>query len=270
MIPSADVVAWRRMAPWADDGMVEQDLVLTRALVDIFSDRTLALGLAFRGGTALQKLVLPAPRRYSEDLDLVQVEPGPIGAILDRIRERLDLWLGEPTRDLAGATVTLLYRFPSEIPPTRRLRLKVEINTREHFTVYGHVLRPLEVTSRWFSGRAGIRTYGLNELLATKLRALYQRRRGRDLFDLWDGRTRGEVDPGKVVEAFGAYLKREGLRVTRAEFERNLAAKARDRAFLGEVRPMLAPGVEYDPLAGLDLVRREFIERLPGEGWKGR
>ena len=48
------------------------------------------------------------------------------------------------------------------------------------------------------------------------------------------------------------------------------AAKARDRAFLGEVRPMLAPGVEYDPPAALDLVRRDFIERLPGEGWRGR
>ncbi len=33
---------------------------------------------------------------------------------------------------------------------------------------------------------------------------------------------------------------------------------------------MLAPGVEYDPLAALDLVRREFIERLPGEAWRGR
>lgn len=270
MIPSADVVAWRQVVPWADDGIVEQDLVLTRALVEIFSDGTLASRLAFRGGTALQKLVLPPPRRYSEDMDLVQVEPSPIGAIVDRIRARLDPWLGEPTRDLAKATVTLLYRFQSEIPPTRRLRLKVETNTREHFTVYGHVVRPLEVTSRWFSGGADIRTYELDELLATKLRALYQRRRGRDLFDLWDGRTRGEVDPGKVVKAFGAYLDREGRRVTRAEFERNLAAKARDKAFLGEVRPMLAPGVEYDPLAALDLVRREFIERLPGEGWRGR
>lgn len=270
MIPSADIVAWRRTAPWADDGMVEQDLVVTRALVEIFSDATMAAGLAFRGGTALQKLVLAPPHRYSEDLDLVQVEPGPIGTVLDQIRTRLDPWLGEPTRDRAEASVTLLYRFESEIPPTRLLRLKVEINTREHFTMYGHVLRPLEVNSRWFGGRADICTYGLDELLGTKLRALYQRRRGRDLFDLWDARTRGEVDPGKVITAFAAYLAREGLRVTRAEFEQNLIAKARDRAFLGEVRPMLAPDVDYDPLAALDFVRREFIEHLPEEGWKGR
>jgi hypothetical protein len=108
----------------------------------------------------------------------------------------------------------------------------------------------------------------LDELLATKLRALYQRRRGRDLFDLWEAMRRAQVDPARVVAAFQAYLKAEGLRITRAEFERNLSAKARDRAFLGEVKPMLAPGVDYDPDAALDLVRRDLIERLPGAPWK--
>ncbi len=270
MIPQADIVAWRQVVPWADDGMVEQDLVLSRALVEIFSDPTAAAGLAFRGGTALHKLVLLPSSRYSEDIDLVQVRPGPIGALLDAIRRRLDPWLGEPSRDQSDTGVTILYRFESEIPPVRRLRLKVEIHTREHFAVYGYVMRPLAVASRWFSGRSDIRTYELDELLATKLRALYQRRRGRDLFDLWEAKRRAHVDPARVVAACQAYLKAEGLQVTQAEFERNLAAKARDRAFLGDVRPMLAPWLEYDPLAALDLVRREFVERLPGAPWKGR
>ena len=193
-----------------------------------------------------------------------------IGTLLDAVRTRLDSWLGEPTRDQSGTSVTILYRFESEIPPVRRLRLKVEIHTREHFAVYGHVMRPVTVASRWFNGRADIRSYELDELLATKLRALYQRRRGRDLFDLWEASRRARVDPARVVAAFHAYLKAEGIRVTRAEFERNLAAKARDRAFLGEVRPMLAPGLDYDPRAALDLVRQEIAERLPGARWKGR
>src|SRR2546422_396219 len=72
VIPQADIIAWRRVAPWPDDGMVEQDLVLSRALVEIFSDTTLAHGLAFRED--LHKLVLAPPSRYSEDLDFVQVE----------------------------------------------------------------------------------------------------------------------------------------------------------------------------------------------------
>jgi len=249
--------------------MVEQDLVLSRALVDIFSEARLARAVALRGGTALHKLMLDSPGRYSEDLDLVQTEAGPIGPVLDAIRARLDPWLGAPTRDQAASSVTLLYRFESEIPPVRRLRLKVEINTREHFSVHGYLERPFSVASRWFSGPAAVSTYLLDELLATKLRALYQRRRGRDLFDLWDARTRGRVNPARVAETFQAYLRADELRISRAEFERNLAGKARSRAFLSEVSGMLAPGIAYDAEAALALVRRDFIERLSGAGWKG-
>ncbi len=269
MIPQADIIAWRRVAPWADDGMVEQDLVLSRAIVEIFSDPALAQALAFRGGTALHKVVLAPPSRYSEDLDLVQVEAGPIGAVLNPIRARLDPWLGKPTWEHAASTVTLLYRFASEIPPVRRLRLKIEINTREHFTVYGHQTRRLVVDSRWFAASADVRTFHLDELLGTKLRALYQRRYGRDLFDLWDARRRGDVNPARVIEVFQAYLGAGDLRVTRAEFERNLAAKARNRLFIEEVTPLLAPGIDYDARVALNFVEREFIERLPGGAWKG-
>ena len=184
--------------------------------------------------------------------------------------ERVDGWLGEPRRDHAEGTITLLYRLNSEIPPTRPLRLKVEINTREHFAVFGHVIKPFAVQSRWFEARARIRTYSVDELLATKLRALYQRRRGRDLFDLWDALTRAAVDPERVIEAFRAYLERGGARISRAEFERNFARKAHDRAFLDEGRALLAADVEYDPREAVELIRRKLIQRLPGEPWKGR
>ena len=107
MIPQADIIAWRRVAPWGDDGMVEQDLVLSRALVGIFSDAAIAHGLALR-----------------------------------------------------------------------------------------------------------VRTFHLDELLGTKLRALYQRRRGRDLFDLWDASRRGDVNPVRAIEAFQGYLKTEDLQVS--------------------------------------------------------
>jgi predicted nucleotidyltransferase component of viral defense system len=262
VIPQAAIVAWRAVAPWADDAFVEQDLVLSRALVELFTEPTLARGLAFRGGTALHKLFLAPPSRYSEDLDLVQVKAGPIGPILTIIRGRLDSWLGEPRRDQAEATVTLTYRFRSEVPPVRPLRLKVEINTREHFVVHGYLQRPFAVASRWFTGAAKIQTFVVDELLATKLRALYQRRRGRDLFDLWVAWHGTQVDAARVVATFGKYLHAQGLKVTRAQFERNFAAKARDRAFLDEPRPLLAPGVEYDAEAAVALVRERLLVHL--------
>lgn len=147
---------------------------------------------------------------------MVQIQAGPIGGLLDAIRTRLDPWLGEPSRDQAASTITLLYRFASEIPPVRRLRLKVEINTREHAAMFEHVTRPLAVESRWFSGHVDVQTFELDELLATKLRALYQRRRGRDLFDLWDACRRGAVNPARVIEAFQAYLGADSLRMPHA------------------------------------------------------
>ena len=83
MFPQVDIVRWRAVAPWADDDDVEQDLVITLALFDIFRDESLKQALAFRGGTALHKLHLPPAARYSEDVDLVQREPGPSGPTLD-------------------------------------------------------------------------------------------------------------------------------------------------------------------------------------------
>ena len=65
-------------------------------------------------------------------------------------------------------------------------------------------------------------------------------------------------------------METEGQRVTRAQFGRDLAEKAQDQAFLAEVQPMLAPGMAYEPLVALEMVRQEFVERLPGAPWKGR
>jgi len=49
-----------------------------------------------------------------------------------------------------------------------------------------------------------ISTYELDGLLGTKPRALYQRKKGRDLFDLAVALAQDVVDPDRVVEAFGA------------------------------------------------------------------
>jgi hypothetical protein len=137
VIPEAAITYWRNIAPWPQDAQVEQDLILSRALVEIFQEPVLSKGLLLRGGTALHKLLVRPARRYSEDIDLVQAAPGPIGPILDAIRARLDPVLGAPRRERNPDNVTLRYRMESEIPPVTPLRLKVEINTREHFSVFG-------------------------------------------------------------------------------------------------------------------------------------
>ena len=96
MIPFDYITEWRAQAPWTTEVQVEQDLVLSRVLVELFSQEILRREVAFRGGTALHKLFLDAPERYSEDIDLVQIPAEPIGGALDAIRRALDPWLGKP------------------------------------------------------------------------------------------------------------------------------------------------------------------------------
>ncbi len=122
MIPRAHITAWRTRAPWPSNEQVEQDLVLSRALVAIFLHPVVAECAVFRGGTALHKLFLEAPGRYSEDIDLVQLNPGPIGELVDAIREALDPWLGNPRWKQGAGRFTLGYRFDTSFEPSRPLR----------------------------------------------------------------------------------------------------------------------------------------------------
>ena len=264
MIPRDYITEWRQSAPWVDDAQIEQDLVISRALVELFSNPTIAKALAFRGGTALYKLHVTPALRYSEDIDLVQVRAESAGPLMDAMRAVLDPWLGAPRWKQTEGRVTFVYRFLSEAAPPLPMRLKVEINTREHFAVHGFIEQPFAVQSRWFRGSCRIQTYTLDELLATKLRALYQRRKGRDLFDLEAGLNQPGVDPARIADAFLRYMEHGGHRISRAQFQQNLDAKLADATFMADMSPLLAGGQRWDPIRAATRVSGELILRLPG------
>lgn len=165
MIPEAFITHWRNVAPWPQDSQVEQDLILSRALVEIFHHPSISSTICLRGGTALHKLYIPLRLRYSEDIDLVQTVAGPIGPLLNATRSLLDPLLGKPTWGRKADSVTVQYRMVSEISPVKPIRLKIEINTREHFHVFPLKNVSLSIDSPWFKGRADIRTYCIEELL---------------------------------------------------------------------------------------------------------
>lgn len=269
MIPRLTLTAWRSKAPWPFDALVEQDLVISRALVEIFRDPLIQSSLAFRGGTALHKLWAPVPGRYSEDIDLVQIDAGPIGPLLDAIRATLDPWLGVPKRKRGPGRVTLIYRFSTTSRPVQPLRLKLEINSREHFSALGFRHEPFEIRSPWFSGQTEITTYELDELLGTKLRALYQRKKGRDLFDLWWAKDHAEFHSKRIVTCFQRYLEESDQRISRAEFEANLSAKTQDAMFRVDLRPLLPRGIDWDIGRAAQFALTSLIVHLPGTSWKG-
>jgi predicted nucleotidyltransferase component of viral defense system len=68
MIPYNTITAWGVSHPWPTREQIEQDMLLSKAICDIFNNDILANELVFRGGTALNKLILKEPYRYSEDL----------------------------------------------------------------------------------------------------------------------------------------------------------------------------------------------------------
>ncbi len=131
MIPTAFLQAWSAKAPWPDLRQVEQDLIISRALCDLFNAPALKDKIAFRGGTAIHKLLFKQPLRYSEDIDLVQIQAEPIGATVDAIREALS-WLGRCQREQAGHSMHLVFKFTPEVDSQTTLKLKVNQHTRAH------------------------------------------------------------------------------------------------------------------------------------------
>jgi predicted nucleotidyltransferase component of viral defense system len=184
MIPLGAITAWSNKVPWINPHFVEQDLLLCRVLTELYNDGPLSSKLAFRGGTAIHKLYLCPQPRFSEDIDLVQVTPEPIGKVLNRIREVFS-FLGVPNIKQKQSNNTIVFRYYSESLPITNLRIKIEINCQEHLNVRGLALVPFEVQNPWFTGNCSIVTFTIDELIGTKFRALYQRKKGRDLFDIY-------------------------------------------------------------------------------------
>jgi hypothetical protein len=112
MIPRLNITAWGQTVPWVDERQVEQDLIISRAIIELFNDPFLKDQLRFRGGTALNKLHLPEPLRYSEDIDLVRTTAGPIGPVLDAVRRILQPWMGQAQFDQSPVAPKLRFRIP--------------------------------------------------------------------------------------------------------------------------------------------------------------
>ncbi len=262
MINPSFINEWNYDHPWISPAMVEQDLIISRVLVAIFSDAWLSEQMAFCGGTALHKLHFSPPARYSEDIDLVQIEPGPMRKTMDHLREALS-FLGEPSTKRSTLGHRLIYRFETGIRPFMPMRLKVEINCREHFHTLPDVHIPFHVKNSWFTGEALVHTYQLDELLGTKLRALYQRKKGRDLFDVDYALNHATINPHAVLLSFCQYMKGSASSIpTEREFLLNMDEKMKDESFLNDTRPILRPSIDFSPTQAYERVKERLLSRL--------
>lgn len=268
MIPLAHIQQWMARAPWPDARQVEQDLIICRAICDLFNSQDLRGKIAFRGGTAINKLLFGRPLRYSEDIDLVQTHQAPTGPIIDGVKNALS-WLGSCNRTQAQHSTHLGFKFMPETGGGA-LKLKVEINTREHASLQNLRTYPFEVISDWYTAATDIVSFEPEELFGTKLRALLQREKNRDLFDLNEGLIRIGLDRGRVIACFQHYLAVQGQLISRANAEERMLRKL-NRSLTEDIAPLLPPGVVFDDaaaIAAFGRVWQELIACIPGESWK--
>jgi predicted nucleotidyltransferase component of viral defense system len=262
MIPERAIIEWREYVPWIKEIMIEQDLIICRALVAIYNDEFLSSRLAFRGGTALHKLYLSPQPRYSEDIDLVQIQSENVGVILDKLREVLS-FLGKPIIKQKRNNNTMVFRVDSTFPPIIPIRLKVEINCKEHFNVLGLVKVPFEVKNQWFNGKCEITTYQLDELVGTKLRALYQRKKGRDLFDLQKALENPNLNTDNVIKCYHKYISfSDGESPSSTVYSANMNEKMQEDIFLNDTQTLLRPSLTFNAQAAYEVVKRELIEKI--------
>lgn len=257
MIPPAFVTEWSSVVPWPTPSQVEQDLVLSRLIVEIARTPLLGEELVFRGGTCLHKLFLGSARRYSEDLDYVRVSPGPIKPITAALTD-LGEALGFEVRTQIRRFPKIVFRERTEDRPG--MRVKIEINTHERSPARPHVLRRHTVNSRWFTGSARVLTFEIAELVGTKPRALYQRRKGRDLFDLWLALTELDVNPDEILSCFEPY-RPAGLTAHLAV--KNLRQKLLDDDFRSDIDGLVDPSFDgYEIDVAADLVIDTILSKL--------
>ena len=269
MIPAGNIQAWSTSAPWPQSEQVEQDLIICRALCELFSSPGLAGKIAFRGGTAIHKLLFDRPLRYSEDIDLVQLQDEGIGPTVDAVREAL-AWLGNVSRDRAAHSMHLVFRFQPEAAQQTTLKLKIEINTREQRSALATRQYPFAVANDWFQGGADIVSFEPEELFGTKLRALLQRNKNRDLFDLHIGLEQLGMDLDRIVGCFDHYLALSETPISRAAAEQRMLAKLQ-RSLIEDVTPLLPAGVtftEAEALGAFEQVWMDLIVRIQGAAWR--
>jgi predicted nucleotidyltransferase component of viral defense system len=273
-----DILAHQTAVPWPTQRQVEQDLILCRAMAALFNDRFLRTQIAMRGGTLLHKVHLAPASRYSEDIDLVVFGNRPEEHIRKALRRVLVDVVGNPKTSVWDAlglairntvkpsrVLRMTYSVPSISEPGTTLDIVVEANVTERTPHRQIVEIPFEFSFRDAPVKTLINGYEIHEMLGTKMRALFQRRRGRDLFDLYWALTLANppIDPAAIIESFQHYLRKEGNAAGRAEFIGILEAHLGDRGFCSDMDQLLRTGANYDAQKAGEYVKAKLLKLLP-------
>lgn len=186
-----------RVTEWGlTEEVVEKDYVLGWLLAGIGAHPVLGTTWVFKGGTCLKKCFIET-YRFSEDLDFTVVEGGPLAPddLLPVLREMLEGVEEQSGIQLTGrdpvvklrsggrsAEGRIYYRGPRNTPGEARVKLDLTYDELvDQPTVERLVAHAYEDQ---LPAPARVRCYSFAEVFAEKLRALGQRTRPRDLYDV--------------------------------------------------------------------------------------
>ena len=125
-----------------------------------------------------------------------------------------------------------------------------------------HVLstKGFSVNTGWFKGSCNISTYHLEEMIGTKIRALYQRRKGRDLYDLYKALTLANLNIEQVLTCYHEYMKFVvDNPPTQKQYLQNMELKMKDNEFLGDTKVLLRPDESYYSEKAWETIKKELI-----------
>jgi len=197
-----------RVHEWAmREDVIEKDYIIGWLLWGIGSNLRLSASWVFKGGTCLKKCYLET-YRFSEDLDFTvlpggPVKPGEVEPLLQEIFGRIYECSGINFRekppfirmrpDGRSAEGRVYYRGPRNAPDFARI--KIDLTTAEQVirpTVPRQISHPYPDQ---FPVPSTVSCYSFEELLAEKLRAMGERSRPRDLYDIVNLFRRKEIHP---------------------------------------------------------------------------
>ena len=260
-------VTARIIRNWADEGgipdltLAELDYRLVHALQAIYADPFLCDRLYLKGGTALNKLYLPGPNRLSVDLDFNAV--GPRERVLRERTQISQTVMRALERQDSDYDFTYRWRYEQASVYARflplsgaaRQRLKVEISFIERFAILGREERTLLIVP--FDEPLVINTYHLEELTSTKLRALHDRRKGRDIYDLFRI-TDFDLNRAAMRKMVLYYFYRANKVFHYPTFVGNVERKMAERGFRDDVQGLIRRGSALDWQAACEQVLNYF------------
>jgi predicted nucleotidyltransferase component of viral defense system len=240
------------------EDVIEKDYAIGWFLWGIGSEPALKDKWIFKGGTCLKKCFLET-YRFSEDLDFTVLPGGPlrpdelkpiIGNVLTRVSDEsgIDFTVSLPRlREREGglsAEGRIYYRGPRGAPMPASIKLDLSGTEK---VVRPVVIRPIaHPFSDELPPPGEIRCYSVEELLAEKIRALGERCRPRDLYDVVNLYRRDDfqADPRVVVSILREKCRLRGIPVP--TFGRIETSEARPELF-SEWENMLGHQLQYLP-----------------------